>query len=57
MVETRTEEKPYTYYCLEPDMNKNMKQFLNFEKIKEELGKPSIYIHTHTHTQIGRAHV
>lgn len=43
MVETRTEEKPYTYYCLEPDMNKNMKQFLNFEKIKEELGKPSIY--------------
>lgn len=45
MVETRTEEKPYTYYCLEPDMNKNMKQFLNFEKLKKNWAS-QVYIIT-----------
>lgn len=42
MIETKIEEKPYTYYCLEPDHNRSMKQFLNFDKIKQELEKPSV---------------
>lgn len=41
MVETKTEIEEYSYYCLEEDKTHSMKQFLDFDRIKEELKNPS----------------